>query len=376
MVACGVTYVASFLRPPARRDLRWLSGGLILGVLGEAVLGAVVVYSKLNAYVVMTHFMLGIALLSVSVVLCLRADHGPGRGTLVVTRRVLLLTRAYLVLLVVAVAAGTATTGAGPHAGGKGAKRVAIGLSDMTRIHAEAVWVTAIVLLVILYTLWKSDAPAHVQESGRILLGVMVVQGMIGYTQYITHLPSLLVGIHVVGATMVVSTALWFHHGLSDHLPEVVDGGHPGRSRHRPDRRRRAGPRAGMRLPSPRRRRAARAGGAPSPIPGGTGRMVPGGVVPPETAPVGDVGTITDQETTSDRPWLVIVWNDPINLMSFVTFVLQKLFGYSKEKATSLMLDIHTKGRAVVSSGTRERAELDVYRLHEHGLWATMEQSG
>jgi ATP-dependent Clp protease adaptor protein ClpS len=77
----------------------------------------------------------------------------------------------------------------------------------------------------------------------------------------------------------------------------------------------------------------------------------------------------------TDRPWLVIVWNDPINLMSFVTFVFQKLFGYSKEKATKLMLDVHHKGRAVVSSGTRQRAELDVYRLHEHGLWATMEQS-
>jgi cytochrome c oxidase assembly protein subunit 15 len=223
VVACGITFVASIFRRPARRDLRWLSGGLIIGVLGEAVLGAVVVYSKLNAYVVMTHFMVGIALLAVSVVLCLRAVHGPGRGTLAVSRRVLGLTRVYLVLLVVAVAAGTATTGAGPHAGGKGAKRVPIGLSDMTRIHAEAVWVTAIVLLVVLFTLWKSDAPAGIQESGRILLGVMVVQGMIGYTQYLTHLPSLLVGIHVVGATAVVSTALWFHHGLSDHLPEVVE---------------------------------------------------------------------------------------------------------------------------------------------------------
>jgi ATP-dependent Clp protease adaptor protein ClpS len=75
-----------------------------------------------------------------------------------------------------------------------------------------------------------------------------------------------------------------------------------------------------------------------------------------------------------DRPWIVIVWNDPINLMSYVTYVFQKLFGYSKEKATKLMLDVHHKGKAVVSSGTRERAELDVFRLHEHGLWATMEQ--
>lgn len=99
------------------------------------------------------------------------------------------------------------------------------------------------------------------------------------------------------------------------------------------------------------------------------------GVVPPETAPLGDLGTILDPDVTTDKPWLVIVWNDPINLMSFVTYVLQKLFGYSKEKATALMLDVHHKGRAVVSSGTRERAELDVFRLHEHGLWATMEQS-
>ena len=75
-----------------------------------------------------------------------------------------------------------------------------------------------------------------------------------------------------------------------------------------------------------------------------------------------------------DRPWIVIVWNDPINLMSYVTFVLQKLFGYSRTKAEKLMLDVHEKGRAIVSSGSQEKAELDVSRLHEHGLWATMEQ--
>lgn len=84
----------------------------------------------------------------------------------------------------------------------------------------------------------------------------------------------------------------------------------------------------------------------------------------------------SDEAVRTDLPWIVIVWNDPINLMSYVTFVFQKLFGYSKEKATKLMMDVHHKGRAVVSSGTRERAELDVFRLHEHGLWATMEQSG
>jgi ATP-dependent Clp protease adaptor protein ClpS len=94
----------------------------------------------------------------------------------------------------------------------------------------------------------------------------------------------------------------------------------------------------------------------------------------PTTSPVEldepDVESVVDL----DKPWLVIVWNDPINLMSYVTFVLQKLFGYSRAKAEKMMLDVHHKGRAIVSSGTQEKAELDVSRLHEHGLWATMEQ--
>ena len=81
----------------------------------------------------------------------------------------------------------------------------------------------------------------------------------------------------------------------------------------------------------------------------------------------------TDEVALPDTPWVVIVWNDPINLMSYVTYVFQKLFGYSREKATKLMLDVHHKGKAVVSSGNREKAELDVFRLHEHGLWATMQ---
>jgi ATP-dependent Clp protease adaptor protein ClpS len=82
-----------------------------------------------------------------------------------------------------------------------------------------------------------------------------------------------------------------------------------------------------------------------------------------------DVGEDLDVQT----PWIVLVWNDPINLMSYVTYVFKKLFGYSDEKATALMLDVHHKGRAVVANGTREKCELDVFRLHEHGLWATMQ---
>jgi ATP-dependent Clp protease adaptor protein ClpS len=80
------------------------------------------------------------------------------------------------------------------------------------------------------------------------------------------------------------------------------------------------------------------------------------------------------EDWQEERPWVVIVWNDPINLMSYVTLIFQKLFGFSLQKATRLMLQVHNEGKAVVSSGNREKSELDVARLHAHGLWATMQQ--
>ena len=74
-----------------------------------------------------------------------------------------------------------------------------------------------------------------------------------------------------------------------------------------------------------------------------------------------------------DKPWVTVVWNDPVNLMPYVTWVFQKLFGYSREKAEKLMLDVHHKGKAIVSSGARERMEFDASRLHGYGLWATVD---
>jgi ATP-dependent Clp protease adaptor protein ClpS len=75
-----------------------------------------------------------------------------------------------------------------------------------------------------------------------------------------------------------------------------------------------------------------------------------------------------------DRPWVTVVWDDPVNMMTYVTWVFVKLFGYPKPKAEKLMLDVHTKGRATVSTGARERMEFDASRLHSYGLWATVEQ--
>ncbi|WP_117210638.1 ATP-dependent Clp protease adapter ClpS [Allorhizocola rhizosphaerae] len=92
----------------------------------------------------------------------------------------------------------------------------------------------------------------------------------------------------------------------------------------------------------------------------------------PHTAPLEKVRPEIDEESDFARPWVTIVHNDPVNLMSYVTWVFQQLFGYSRDKAELLMLDVHNKGKAVVSSGARERMEYDASRLHSYGLWATV----
>jgi ATP-dependent Clp protease adaptor protein ClpS len=82
-----------------------------------------------------------------------------------------------------------------------------------------------------------------------------------------------------------------------------------------------------------------------------------------------------DDVTQAARPWVTIVWNDPVNLMSYVTFVFQNYFGYTRKKAEKLMLEVHHDGKSVVSSGSREEMERDVQAMHEYGLWATMEKA-
>ena len=81
-----------------------------------------------------------------------------------------------------------------------------------------------------------------------------------------------------------------------------------------------------------------------------------------------------EEVVVPDVPWVTIVWNDPVNLMSYVTYVFQTYFAYPKEKATQLMLDVHRKGRAVVSNGTRDEMERDTQGMHEYGLWATFQK--
>jgi ATP-dependent Clp protease adaptor protein ClpS len=97
-------------------------------------------------------------------------------------------------------------------------------------------------------------------------------------------------------------------------------------------------------------------------------------VVRVSVAPVEVERPDLEEVVVPDVPWVTIVWNDPVNLMSYVTYVFQTYFAYPKEKATQLMLDVHKKGRAVVSNGTREEMERDTQAMHEYGLWATFQK--
>ena len=92
------------------------------------------------------------------------------------------------------------------------------------------------------------------------------------------------------------------------------------------------------------------------------------------SAPVEQESVSTSEDAELDVPWITLVWNDPVNLMSYVTFVFQTYFGYSKAKAEKLMMDVHVKGRAVVSTGTREKMEADTEALQGYGLWATFQK--
>jgi ATP-dependent Clp protease adaptor protein ClpS len=93
------------------------------------------------------------------------------------------------------------------------------------------------------------------------------------------------------------------------------------------------------------------------------------------TSPVELEEPEVDEVTKLESPWVTIVWNDPVNLMSYVTLVFQKYFGYPKRKAQKLMLEVHEDGRSVVSTGSREEMERDVQAMHEYGLWATMQKA-
>jgi cytochrome c oxidase assembly protein subunit 15 len=227
-IAVAAAFLAAVFRRPRRRDLIWLSGGLVVGILAQAVLGGIVVYTKLNPYLVMVHFAATMVLLVNAVVLVHRStrEYGPGSGRLLVPRGLLQLFYGVLVLLGFVILAGTAATGAGPLGGASSgqtiAKRIPVPLRDLAELHASLVMLLVGLTIGLVVGLQLADVPERVRRAGRMLLVVMVAQAAVGYTQYFTHLPAALVEVHLLGVTILVIGATQSFLACTFHPSEVV----------------------------------------------------------------------------------------------------------------------------------------------------------
>jgi heme a synthase len=227
-VVVAAAFLAAIFRRPRRRDLVYLSGGLVVGILAQAVLGGIVVYTKLNPYLVMVHLVATMALLANAVVLVHRSrlDYRPGSGRLLVPRPLLRLFYGVLALLGAVIAAGATATGAGPLAGSSSgqlvAKRIPVSLRDLAELHASLVMLLVGLTVGLVVGLHMADVPERVRRAARIFLVVMVAQAAVGYTQYFTHLPALLVELHLVGVTALVIGALQCFLACTFHPPETV----------------------------------------------------------------------------------------------------------------------------------------------------------
>jgi cytochrome c oxidase assembly protein subunit 15 len=213
-----VAVLAALRRRPYRRDLVGLAVGLVLGVIGQIVLGGLVVLTDLYPPLVMGHFVLSMVLVADAVVLHHRATWPDGGRPVHAVGADLRQFASWLVAwAAVVMALGTVVTGSGPHAGsneGQFVERLPFAVRDVARIHAVAVW---ILLALALYTLWRARrdrAPADVQGRGGVLLAVLCAQGAVGYIQYFSNVPALLVAIHIGGATALWVAVLRFRLGL------------------------------------------------------------------------------------------------------------------------------------------------------------------
>jgi cytochrome c oxidase assembly protein subunit 15 len=223
-VAVILAVLGSLLRVPRRRDLVWLSLGLVAGVVAQAVLGQLTVAFHLKPQFVMAHFLVSILLLSDAIVLVRRSGQPDGPPRAVVTRRTVVLGRALVVFAALVLFTGTVVTGAGPHSGGgkhQNVARLGVRLETVARVHSGVVLVFLAAVLVMLWLTRRDRGPRRVQTCVTVLLVVVVAQAAIGYWQYFTDIPALLVGIHVAGATAVFSTTLWLYLSLSEREEPV-----------------------------------------------------------------------------------------------------------------------------------------------------------
>ncbi len=246
VIAVAAAFLAAVFRAPRRRDLMWLSGGLVVGVLAQAVLGGIVVYTKLNPYVVMVHFFATMLLLVDAVVLVHRSTRWttrPDRAACWCPGRSSASTTASWRCWPSSSPPGTATTGAGPHAGDASGQQVAKRIPVVAARHGGAALEPGPAPRSASPSAWWSrctwaTCPSGCAARAASCSPCMVAQAAVGYTQYFTHLPALLVEVHLLGATVLVIGAVQTFLACTYHAPEArarsarprrIGAGHPRR---------------------------------------------------------------------------------------------------------------------------------------------------
>ena len=210
-----VAVLGSLLRVPRRRDLVWLSVGLVAGVVGQIVLGGLTVLFDLKPGFVMAHFLLSMALLATAVVLHERSGQEVPVAPVVTDRDLRLLGKLDVVAAGLVLFLGTVVTSSGPHGGDEKAERFDFALREVARLHGLAAFVFLAITLATLWRLWSAKAPSSTLRRAEVVLAVSVAQAAIGYIQYFTGVPALLVGFHIAGAVAVwtATLQLWLSFG-------------------------------------------------------------------------------------------------------------------------------------------------------------------
>ena len=202
--AVGWAIIAARSQKPYRRSLTHLGWAQFWIVMSNAILGGIVVLVGLNPYTVAAHFLLSCGLIAVAAVMWQRTREGDGRPRPLVGRPVQQLVWFLVVASVLLIAVGTVVTGAGPHAGdSKEVDRIPIDWETVAKLHAVLAWIVVTLTFALWFILKAVDAPKDPLARTRELFLVLLAQGVIGYVQYFTHLPEVLVGLHMLGSAVI-----------------------------------------------------------------------------------------------------------------------------------------------------------------------------
>jgi cytochrome c oxidase assembly protein subunit 15 len=204
----GATIIAVVVQRPRRRSITWLALAQFGGIVAQAVMGGITVRTGLNPWTVSAHFLMSIVLIYASYVLWHRAGEGDGERGWLVGKPLRWMARATVLASGLAIVIGTIVTGSGPHGGDRNAARTGFDPALVAQAHADAVFLLIGLTVAGVLAFWSVGAPAVVRRAALALLVVELAQGLIGYVQYFTHLPIVLVGIHMVGASLLWVAAL------------------------------------------------------------------------------------------------------------------------------------------------------------------------